>query len=415
MKVLFVVHENPLDAPAGVQTYTRSVAEMLSAQGFETAIFSRSESDEDERLIEAERNGVKYFLVNSRLLSVRKKRFKFRESYDDREVLDLFKPAFGSFAPDVLHIMHLLTLSGEIVHYAKDGNVPVVLGLHDYWHLCHRINLLKPDLSLCSGPDGGAKCRHCGDPKYEKFPLNLTMPIMARAFAKRTRYLKRVLNSVDIIHSPSQATKNIYVENGVPENKIKLLPYGYMQFDSPQKKKIPGYIRLGFVGTISPHRGLHFLLDALWGVDPARFELAVYGSAPDQRYYESLRKKAEGLNVKFMGTFKRNELVKIFQSIDILVFPTLWPEPYGLAVLEALSCRTPVVASRIGSLPELIEHGYNGWLLNRADASQWREFFNRLVNDYEIYNRLDPKPLAELSFAEHVDKVAELYRRVTGG
>ncbi|HDH97374.1 MAG TPA: glycosyltransferase, partial [Proteobacteria bacterium] len=326
MKILFVVHENPLDAPAGVQVYTRSVAEILATKGFETAVFSQRESDSDERLEELEHNGVRYFLVNSRLLSVRNKRFRFRESYDDREVFEHFKAAFDGFKPDVLHIMHLLTLSGEIALHAKEKKVPVIIGLHDYWYLCHRINLLKPDLSPCSGPDGGAKCRHCGDPKYNRFPLSLTMPIMASAFSKRTRYLRRVLNSADIIHSPSQATKRIYVENGTPEDKIELLPYGYMQIESPHKKKMPGYIRLGFVGTIAPHKGLHVLLDALWGVDPARIELQIYGEAPDRGYYESLRKKAEGMNVKFMGTFKRSELSRIYQSFDILAFPTLWSE-----------------------------------------------------------------------------------------
>jgi len=414
VKALFIVHEDPLDLHAGVQVYTRSIAEIFSALGFETAIFSQKELDSDDILVEFEQKGVKYFLVNSRLLRVRKKRFKFFESFDNPEVAEIFRGVFNRFKPDILHVMHLLTLSGEIIFYAKRAGAKVVLTLWDYWYLCHRINLLKPDLSICSGPGAGVKCRHCGDQKYEKFPWNLAMPVMAAAFSKRTKYLRRLLNCVDLIHAPSHATKKIYVDNGVPDEKIELLPPGYVQMDCPEKKKIPGYIRLGFIGTVLPHRGLHVLLDALWGVDPARFELVVYGDTPDQKYYEDLRKKAEGLSVKFMGTFERNELAKIYQSFDILVFPTLWPEPYGLVVLEALSCKTPVLASRIGALPELIEHGYNGWLLEPKNVDEWRIFFNKLVQNYGIYDVLRPKPLVKFSFEEHVAKLAEIYKRLSG-
>lgn len=414
MRVLFIVHENPLDAKAGVQIYTKSVAEIFSAKGYESAIFSQSDIESEEKFLEFEQGGVKYFLVNSRYLSVRKKRFKFFESFDNREILEHFKVAFERYKPELLSVMHLLTLSGEIVFHAKGRNVPVALGLHDYWYLCHRINLLKPTLELCSGPNSGIKCRHCGDKKYERFPFNLSMPIMAWAFAKRTKYLRRVLECVDLIHAPSYATKKIYVDNGVSESKIKILPYGYMKLDCPAKKKIFGYIRLGYVGTILPQKGLGFLLDSLWGVDPARFELLIYGDAPDKKFYEGLLEKAEGLSIKFMGTFERNELAKIYQSFDILVFPTLWPEPYPLVVLEALSCKTPVLASKIGSLPELIEHGYNGWLLEPQNVDEWRLFFNKLVANYEIFERLNPKPLVNFSFEEHAEKLAEMYKQLVG-
>src|SRR5690606_16619790 len=74
-------------------------------------------------------------------------------------------------------------------------------------------------------------------------------------------------------------------------------------------------------------------------------------------------------NVEFIGEINEHEKASILGDAAALLFPVDWPEPFGLVMIEAMACGTPVIAFRCGSVPEVIEHGRSGFIVNSIEEA----------------------------------------------
>jgi glycosyltransferase involved in cell wall biosynthesis len=147
-----------------------------------------------------------------------------------------------------------------------------------------------------------------------------------------------------------------------------------------------------FLGRILPHKGIHGLIEGL----PPGMTLHVIGPAPDPAYLERLRSLAEGKEVRFHGPLPDSEVIAHLSRALALVHPTPVDaagsagvnELFGLALVEAMSCGCPVIASDAASLPEIVETEENGLLVppNRPEAI--REALLSLQGDPERWARL---------------------------
>lgn len=152
------------------------------------------------------------------------------------------------------------------------------------------------------------------------------------------------------------------VYNGV---SIEKLPFGQGQ---------GGY--LTFVGRISPEKGVADAIDvALRAGIPlkiaARMPLENVDNpwvAMDWDYYrDEVKPRMDSSLIEFVGEVNDEEKGKLLKDAFGLVFPINWPEPFGLAMAEALACGTPVLARAVGSAPEVIDHGRTGFLCADVD------------------------------------------------
>ena len=155
-----------------------------------------------------------------------------------------------------------------------------------------------------------------------------------------------------------------------------------------------------FVGRITPHKGVDLLVRAL----PPGARLLVAGSTghdprpPERDYPLLLRRLAEGRDVRFLGPVSDDELAALYRQAAVLVLPSLERTCYGrvvrvsellgLALLEAMASGTPVVASRVGGLPEVVEDGETGFLVEPGNAGELRERLRELLEDRALASRL---------------------------
>jgi glycosyltransferase involved in cell wall biosynthesis len=155
-----------------------------------------------------------------------------------------------------------------------------------------------------------------------------------------------------------------------------------------------------FVGRLTPHKGIDRLLQAL----PDGAQLRVVGStghdrqAPERDYPRLLQLLADGLNVEFVGAAADDELPALYRSAQVLVLPSVERTCYGrvvntsellgLVVLEAMASGTPVVASRIGGVPEIIADGETGFLVPPGDIAALRERLEQVLGDPLLARRL---------------------------
>jgi glycosyltransferase involved in cell wall biosynthesis len=148
-----------------------------------------------------------------------------------------------------------------------------------------------------------------------------------------------------------------------------------------------------FVGRLTPHKGVDVLIRAL----PREAMLTVVGSeghdqdAPERDYPDLLRSLASGRRVRFAGAVGDVELAGLYRRAIALVLPSVERTCYGrtiavsellgLVALEAMASGTPVIASRVGGLPEVVEHGETGFLVPPGDETALRQCIETLVGD----------------------------------
>ncbi len=123
-----------------------------------------------------------------------------------------------------------------------------------------------------------------------------------------------------------------------------------------------------FLGRISPEKRPHVAIDVARRAG-VRLVLAAKVDAADRAYHEERVRPLLGEpGIEFLGEVDHREKVELLGRCRALLFPVLWPEPFGLAMIEALACGAPVIARRCGSTPEVVRHGETGLLCDDDDA-----------------------------------------------
>jgi glycosyltransferase involved in cell wall biosynthesis len=89
-------------------------------------------------------------------------------------------------------------------------------------------------------------------------------------------------------------------------------------------------------------------------------------------------------HVTISGPTPYSDLIKRYCNSDLFVFPSVWKEPFGMPVAEAMACGTPVVATRSGGITEIIEHGKTGFLVERGDPSSLADAILLLLEDQNL-------------------------------
>jgi glycosyltransferase involved in cell wall biosynthesis len=155
-----------------------------------------------------------------------------------------------------------------------------------------------------------------------------------------------------------------------------------------------------FVGRMTPHKGIDRLIQAL----PPGARLDLVGSTghdprlPERDYPLLLRRLAVGRDVRFLGSVSDADLPALYRSAAVLVLPSVEHTIYGrhirvsellgLAVLEAMASGTPVVASRVGGVAEIVEDGVTGFLVGPGDTAGLRDRLAQLLGDPALAIRL---------------------------
>jgi glycosyltransferase involved in cell wall biosynthesis len=188
-------------------------------------------------------------------------------------------------------------------------------------------------------------------------------------------------------------------ELGSPPSRTRII---YGGVDCSRYRPDPERPRRGvlFVGRLTPHKGVDRLIRAL----PDGVELAVVGTAghdpdpPERDYPALLHTLSRGRDVRFLGAVPDDELPELYRRAAVVALPSVDLTCYGrhvavvellgLVALEAMASGTPVVCSRIGGLPEVVEHGVTGLLVEPGDADGLRDALDELVRDRGLAARL---------------------------
>ena len=420
MKILQVVHYFLPKHVAGTEIYNYTLSKTLMRRGHQVRIYTKGDGFLDRESVETETLyddiPVRTVYFNKRGLWARSVAHAFYLSISNRVIDQSFELFLHEFRPDVVHFQHTHGLSASMIAVARGQGIPVVFTLHDYWSMCHRTQLIRPNLEICDGPGSGAKCAACIDHRMvTRRPFEAAIRMGGRlAGMYRARFMRTILLKADLLISPSHFLRRKFIEFGIPSDRIISLDNGL----SPERfrdapKRQASRLRFAFVGTIIIHKGLHILVDAFDRLPIGKAELFIYGDPTvSPAYYESVKQQTRHPDIKFMGLFQNDRIAEVMSGIDVLVIPSIWPENSPLTIHEAFLAGVPVIASRIGGIPELVHHERNGLLFETGSAADLQAKMEYLVNNPHLLQTFSRNIGRIKSIEENAEELEGIYKRL---
>lgn len=419
MRILHIVHQYPPAHTGGTELYTQAIAKRQARAGHEVVIFCPEHGIENSNG-PVDEDGVRVYRVGT---AKRHRSTVFIQTLITGELAVAFKEVLSRERPDIVHIQHLMGLPATLLDELRTAGIPYILTLHDYWYGCANAQLLTNyDESVCQGPD--AKFHNCGRCALARAGLSglgIAAPLVAPLFARRNQLLRPAFEGAATVLASTAFVRHIYGEMGFPAENIHLLPLGAdvtpediaAAQSARYRQKPDGHFRIGYVGGISRQKGVHCLIAAVNHL-PEHTSLLIYGDTTSfPNYVSQLQRLATHAGIRFMGTVSRTALWPALGMLDVLVVPTLWYETYSLIVQEAFAAGVPVVASRIGVLPDIVQDGVNGRLFSPGDIGDLHATLLDLVERPEQVELMRGNLPPVTSMDSHVLKLEAIYRAAT--
>jgi|SRR5579863_475501 len=442
MRIALVVHTFFPNWRAGTEVYARSLARKAVECGHEVFVICYEPPQTDE-VFDGIRAGdtICEGLPVHRISFCKRYQFFHLKEYFNQEIEDHLCDYFAKLLPDVVHVVHAMHLSTASIWAAKRLRLPVISTATDFWYVCPTFQLVKWDESLCRGPHpltclacltagpSGSWIRRAAANKWFARAISPVLVRLGRLLfwrsnwlanlvwlSQRPEWMKKTLAQVDVLLAPTGNTTNLLTSNGIRPAEMRTSGYGLESHAppvSPGDRDDP-MLRVGYIGTFRHTKGLHVLLNAMRSLSSEKIRLEIYGSPGHfPEYDEVVKNLAEDLdNVSFKGSFPNEQLPQVFAGLDVLVMPALWYENSPLVVLSSFSFKTPVVASNVGSLADLVEHGENGLLFEMGNAGDLALQLRRLIEEPSLLQRLRAGIAEVRTIDQNAEELLGIYARV---
>jgi len=255
--------------------------------------------------------------------------------------------------PDIVHVHNtFVRISPSILAACRQAGVPVVKTLHNFRLMCPSATFFR----------NGKICEECLQSNllrsvrygcYRQSRSATASIALALALHRRARTW---IDGVTSFIALSRFSRNKFIQGGLPPGKIAHKP-NFVHPD-PGKKRESGYAAV-YVGRLSAEKGLETLLRA-WRLLPSQVRLQIFGDGPLRAPLERLASSLNLRNLTFHGRVTNNLAQEAIKGARLLICPSENYENFPLTIVEALSCGTPVVCSRLGAMQEIVLDGQTG-------------------------------------------------------
>ena len=441
MKVLLVVHQFLPRHITGTEQYVRALARGMRAAGIDARVLAYEplvQFDSPDRLF-IERDEV-VDDVPVRRIGVHHRQSPNPElrDYENPLAAQLLARHLDEVGYDVVHVFHPRNIGTGTIEEPRLRGLPLVVNLMDFWWICPNYLLWRRDGSLCDGPpENGAGCIPCLDPRLDKAIAERRVtkhvrslehvrtpagdhhasPVrQAHALIGREGHLMSLLATADRVVAPSKFIAGLYAQHGLPADRIMHLPYGldpsrFASMPSREARQKKSGLDVGYIGSISRHKGVNVLLDAMTHVKNPDVRVHLHGHRDSQPgFSEALVDGIADPRVTFHGAFAPTQLGSVLARLDVLAVPSLWYENTPFSVLEALHVGLPVLASDLGGISEIVVDGQGGRLFPPGDSKALAKLIDDIAADpARMLSSRAPKPP---SIDDNVASLRGLYQEL---
>lgn len=325
------------------------------------------------------------------------------------EVEKAIKKEIKDVKPDLVYIIHFVNkLSPSVICGAKKMGIPVVLRLSDYFLLCPRFDFMynkKP-------------CEECLKKGYrtcikKRCVKGSLFASIVRVFSMKVHKAMNVYKGVDAFITPSEFLKKKLIENGFDENKITCIPTFTASKSEVGKPQVGTYGL--YFGRVTEEKGVDTVVKAYEMMPDRHVKIMGDDTTDEAKRLKAYIKEKNIKNVEFLGFKAGEELEEIIKGARFTLIPSIWYDNLPNTALESFQYSKPVIASNIGSLPELVLDGVNGYLFKPADARELCEKV-ALLDDDAVVEKMGAASRARLEdrFAPqtHYNTLMKVFSRV---
>ncbi|MGE5095044.1 MAG: glycosyltransferase family 4 protein [Betaproteobacteria bacterium] len=293
--------------------------------------------------------------------------------------------ALKAHHPDVIHVHECFTTLSPVLLSQMRSEAPVVGTLHDTRPFCYLMTRrFTPTGALCERRCGvGCVTSGCVGPRDSVDALRwLRRCFVDAASLRQWRLLDRVV-------VPSKYLADLALQHGVPAARLRIVAHGTPIPDAPaERREDPPLV--AYVGALLRYKGVHVMLEALERIRSTAWQAAFVGEGPERvAVLEAIARAGLTQRIRLVGhVADRRELDEILKRARLLVLPSIVPESFSMAGIEALAAGTPVVTFGLGGIGEWLRPGVNGLVAADGDAEDLGRHIDRLLRDPELASRL---------------------------
>jgi glycosyltransferase involved in cell wall biosynthesis len=223
--------------------------------------------------------------------------------------------------------------------------------------------------------------------------------------------MRHYYDLIDLIITPSDFARNKLIEHGLGPERIETINNF---IDATAYEPRYGGRNVVFFGRLAVEKGVRTLIEAAGRAPKTRVIIA--GDGPERQELENLAVKLGCENVDFLGYVERERLLPMVREAMCVVMPSIWYENFPYAILEAFALGKPVIASRMGGMPETVKDGRTGLLFEPRDTlalSRHIEYLQKNPSEVERMGRL-ARDTVEKEFGpdKHYARLKAVYERV---
>jgi glycosyltransferase involved in cell wall biosynthesis len=375
----------------GMDLHGRHLLEGLAQRGHDVTVVSTKHPSSREY---EEINGIRFHYLNDTTFGSSRKAWK-------KESLRAFKDIFRTRKVDL--IVSQSRAGYGVVNFANREAIPFVTIIHGYetlilWSIMNQVA------------------------NFKRGYLQLMKTVLLSTYYSLFQEFPILRHSSGIIAVSPKVAQVIGLRPFVNKNKIEIIYPGIdlRLFRPSKQQRIRKRLELKLVDTdrvilflslISKQKGADIAIKALRElcISDRNIKLILVG---DGEYLEGAKRLAKELGILekviFAGFIPNEQTSLFYNAVDIFIFPTLRLETFGIVIAEAMACGKPVIASNIGSIPDVIDDGINGILFPPGDYQELASQIKRLLNDQNYSKMLSEnayrKAKAKFGMARMVEK-----------
>lgn len=307
---------------------------------------------------------------------------------------------------ELVHVHNTLPLISPAVYYAaQEAGAAVVQTLHNYRLMCPPSVLFRD----------GRVCEDCVGRSFAWpgvwhacYRDSRVTTAMVAAMMATHRGLGTWTRQVDRYIALTTFARDKFIEGGLPAEKIVVKP-NFAREPAALGQGDGGYVL--FVGRLAPEKGIATLLET-WTRHQLPLPLRILGDGPMRGEVEAVANVNDG--VQWLGHRPPEEVARLMGAAALQIVPSEWYETFGRVVIEAFAVGTPVVASNLGALAELIDPGRTGIVFEPGHAAGLASAVTRLVEDPHRLKemRLQARSRYEALYTEasNYERLVEIYQ-----
>ena len=287
----------------------------------------------------------------------------------------LMEKALEEFKPDIVHINNFQRqLSASIIDAVKEKNIPLIMTAHDLNPICPASIMLY----------NGEVCEDCITKGYtscikKKCIKNSMLKSVLGYIEKKYYDLHKIFCKVDCIISPSEFNKNQLLKGKLKCNDITVI---HNFVNETEKTDYTLGDCAFYFGRLSREKGILNLIEAINNIPGAR--LIIAGDGPERENIQAYIKEHKLENrITLLGYLNQNDIRENIRKCRFVTVPSICFENCPYSILETMEIGKPIIGSKIGGIPELIQDGINGFTYEHNDVTKLTNILMKLFGNDE--------------------------------